>query len=171
MTTTTDSLETLPRIMLKAGTTLYHGTDCAGDFEIPDGPAWFTTDPGEAEEWAGWNVPAHGREDGERRIHTFVVERDVALLDMDTIAADIATDEWADLAEIVTGVNDEILRDEMAAGLKAKGMTGWLGHGEVLLTSPESVLRFIERTSVPGENPMRETPSTYVAPAGPGAGP
>lgn len=156
-------LDALPRIVLKAGTTLHHGTDCAGDFDIPDGPAWFTAEMADAEEWAGWNVPAHDRDDGERRVHTFVVQEDVTLLDLDRIAGDISGPEWADLAELVTGVNDEILRDEMAAGLKALGMAGWLGHSEVLLTFPERSLRFVERVPVPGENPMRPEPSTYVA--------
>lgn len=160
---TTAKLAALPRVVLKAGTTLHHGTDCAGDFEIPDGPAWFTADMAAAEEWAGWNVPAHDREDGERRIHSFVVQEDLELLDLDAIAQDIGEQEWADLAELVTGVNDEILRDEMAAGLKAGGMAGWLGHSEVLLTFPERTLRFVDRVAVPGENPMRPEPSTYVA--------
>ena len=154
-------LDDLPRTVLAKGTPLFHGTDCAGDFEIPDGPAWFADSFETAAYWAGWNFPAHDREDGERRVHVYVVAADVALLDLDAFADDVAGDGWIRLAELAAGVSEEITRDEMAAALKAKGVAGWLGHGEVMLTSPELVLSFERTTVVEGENPLRPVPSTY----------
>jgi len=42
-------------------TTLYHGTSAEEDFDIPDGPAWFSDDWGVAEEFVAWHPGSRPR--------------------------------------------------------------------------------------------------------------
>ena len=159
-------LATMPMVPLAAGTPLHHGTDCAGGFEFPDGPAWFAGTQAEAADWAGWNVPPDGREDGERRTHAYVTTADLSLVDVRRIRR--LRDGWERLCLAAAGEFDELLRDEVAAALAAKGYAGWVDGGEVMLTDPAGSLRFLGRTHVPGDNLMRPQPSTYRPARGPG---
>jgi hypothetical protein len=156
--------ETLPMRTIPAGTHLFHGTDCAGDFTVPDGPAWFADTDKEAAYWAGWNVPAHDRADGERRVHAFVTLAPVTLVDIDAAQEGVAdSDEaWDRLCAAVTGEDEYLDRDELAAAMAEKGLAGWWGEGETLLSRPDALLKFLSRRHVPGENGLRPEPSTYV---------
>jgi hypothetical protein len=153
-------LATLPTITLEAGTVLHHGTDCAGDFEIPDGPAWFAADATDAADWAGWNTPPYDRADGERRTHAFVTTQAVRVIDLAAAYSD--DDGWIALCLAATGEDEELTRSELAEALVAHGFLGWSGDGEVMLADPGKVLRFVGRTPVPGANPLRPFPSTYA---------
>jgi len=157
------TLENLPMLVIPAGTELHHGTDCAGDFEIPDGPAWFASTHEVAAEWAGWNYPAHDRADGERRTHAHVTLADLRLVDLDAVQA--VEDGWDRLCLAVAGIDDELTREELAAAFAQRGLAGWAGEEELLIVSPDKVLRFVGRIPVPGENPLRPVPSTYLPPA------
>lgn len=155
--------ETMPTRTIPAGTHLFHGTDCAGDFTVPDGPAWFAATHDEAAYWAGWNVPAHDRADGERRVHDFVTLADVTLVDLDACQDGHDGDgAWERLCAAVTGDDEYLCRDELASAMAERGMAGWCGEGEVLLALPGELLGFLSRRHVPGENDLRPEPSTYV---------
>ena len=59
----------LEMAVLRAGTPLFHGTRCAGDYGIPDGPAWFAYTRGSAAKWIDWSARLpEGRHPGERRV-------------------------------------------------------------------------------------------------------
>ena len=150
-----------PLLTLPAGRRLHHGTDCEGDFEVPDGPAWFGRTRSTAAYWAGWNVPPDGRRDGPRRTLSYVTTRDVALFDLDRAVR--TDDDWLELCLAATGIDDDVdERIVLARALAGHGFAGWIGQGEVMLTGPSGILRLVSVRPVEGANPMRPRPSTYA---------
>lgn len=119
-----------PPMTLEAGTTLYHGTDSAGDFLIPDGPAWFCLDKEKALEWTGWSEgPCKGRKKGEPRVLAVTLAKNVTLLDTTSRVVWIALCHRFDF--------DDAQNYELAHKLKEKGYAGWYGPTEVLLCRPD----------------------------------
>lgn len=119
---------------IKAGTLLYHGTDCAGDFHIPDGPAWFTWSREQAEEWAGWSecLPA-GRTKGPPRIISARLSQNVRLVDVEEL------EDWKNLC--LAFDMSEPSPGRLAQAMSDAGMDGWYESSEVMLTNPEKVLQ------------------------------
>jgi hypothetical protein len=120
----------LETTILPAGTALFHGTDCAGDFSVPDGPAWFAFTLEKATEWAGWSDQApEGRTKGERRVLSFRLAADAELPDTRDSA------DWRRLSRALCG-DDEAGVGEVADGAAAAGLPGWRGRAEVMLVDP-----------------------------------
>jgi len=129
------TLDGIPTTLLKAGTPLWHGTDCEGDFLHPDGPAWFAFSLEDAQKWSGWSqsVP-EGRAKGERRVLAFEAARDVVLLDTSERT------HWEALCEAATG-DPEGSPWGAAAALAQRGLAeGWYGRTEILLVAPSAAL-------------------------------
>jgi len=122
------------RIAIKKGTLLYHGTDCAGDFAIPDGPCWFALNQEDAVKWVGWSESLpEGRERGSWRVLITETVDDIDLIDV------ISLERWE---EVAMGVcNDpEATNYAVANGLWKNGIIGWIGDQEIMLTTPDQVL-------------------------------
>lgn len=137
-------LADLPRIVIKAGTRLYHGTDAVENFDRIDQPAWFTTGAAAAARWAGWaSYRDSGKTFGARRVLAFELIRDVELLDVRTHAL------WSELAERLTG-DPEASPWTMARELVGRA-DGWDGRTEIMLTNPSVCLRHIDTRKVPGD--------------------
>lgn len=128
----------IPLRTLPAGTALFHGTDCEGGFETPDGPAWFAFDASAAESWAGWSeaVPP-GRVKGARRLFAFETVRDLDLPDTRSEEA------WRALCVGLCG-DEEAGSRTLAQRVAAAGLSGWYGGREVMLVRPADLLRLIE---------------------------
>jgi hypothetical protein len=122
---------------LPAGTILYHGTSVPQMFDVPTGPAWFTTEPNRAKAWSIW-----GGDRGDRRILEYSVHVGVNLLDIRR------RNDWVALCE-------EWGRSEgdnygLAKELRRQGSTGWIGENqEIMLTAPEVYLRLRQSIKVP----------------------
>jgi len=63
------------RFTIWKGYELYHGTRVEEDFEIPNGPAWFSDSRSVAEEFVDWHEA-----DGPRRILTYKVTTEIPLV-------------------------------------------------------------------------------------------
>lgn len=73
----------MERLRVPKGTFLFHGTDCAGDFKIPDGPSWFAFNRTAAVEWVGWSEERpNGRQKGSGRVLVTEVSQDIDLVDL-----------------------------------------------------------------------------------------
>ena len=132
------TIDDIPTSVVKAGTKLWHGTDCGGDFQCPDGPAWFAFTFEIAQKWSGWcEGTATGRTKGARRVLAFEVKSDLTLLLVDNEA------HWYELSEIATGEADGSPWT-MAAAIANKNLAkGWVGTGisaEIMLTDPTNDL-------------------------------
>lgn len=106
---------------IPAGQMLYHGTDCAGDFLLPDGPAWFSRWYWFAATMAGWRPPPPGRSRGPRRVLKARLSRDIVLRDFG--------DSW---------FNPD--SEEIAGLADTPGIDGWYARTEVLLLDPATSL-------------------------------
>ena len=128
---------------IPAGTLLFHGTDCVGDFTIPDGPAWFAFSREKADYWSKIQstVPS-GRTKGESRVLEFVVEKDVSPFDTEHY------DDWVRMCEWFVGGSDATPH-QLANALALHGHLGWYGREEILLTSPEAWLRRLPDSPIP----------------------
>jgi hypothetical protein len=133
------TIETFPRTVLKVGTRLYHGTDASG-FDVPQGPAWFTTDLPTAQKWAGWT-----RSGQDRKVIEVEVTRDVPLLDT-TVAQN-----WFDLCLSLTG-DSEAPIGQMAHAVAGQ-CPGWWSQDptgdEVMLSSPADYVKPVGHQAVP----------------------
>lgn len=144
-------LSGLPRRTIPAGTRLYHGTQTAGRFVLPDGPAWFTTAEDSAARWIGWARAPVGRRRGASRVLVAELTEAVALLDV------VALGRWRHLA-LATAGDPEAGPGTMARVLRSAGIAGWYGRTEVLLTVPEAVLSPVEvRVHAPRAAQLRAT--------------
>jgi len=121
--------------ILPAGTKLFHGTDCAGEFDIPDGPAWFCPTREGAEGWVDWSKETpRGRKKGPGRVlGPLVVARDLIL------ANTILLEDWRSLGEELLGDPDPLTGD-LARAVVAAGLDGWAGRAEVMVSKPHEVL-------------------------------
>lgn len=144
------TLDDYPRASLPKGTMLYHGTNTAGDFEIPDGPAWFAPTFELSRQWVGWASPPSNRALGDGRIHEFEVIADIPdLIDIRVIPHDMGQG-WSEFCEAATGEYDELGPGWVASALVGK-CQGWQGREEIMLTEPQSYLRFVDRTPEGGD--------------------
>ncbi|MGY3582433.1 hypothetical protein ACVIGB_000643 [Bradyrhizobium sp. USDA 4341] len=123
-----------PTFVLPTGAQLFHGTDCAGEFLVPDGPAWFAFSRAEAARWAGWSesVPT-GRFKGDRRLFAFTTTLDLRLIDTRKI------ETWQRLCTELCG-DPEAGTGTVAQCLREAGLVGWHGRTEVLLSDPAAWL-------------------------------
>lgn len=129
---------------LGVGTKLHHGTSSEEYFEIPDGPAWFSTSRSVAVKFASWNYsgPTHS---GPLRVLTFRVKKKICGLiniqsskDMDLFTGHLEKQ----------GFDGETPR-ELAESVCHLGFNGWhiasnYGHEEsdTLLCDPAEWLDF-----------------------------
>ncbi len=142
--------KTLPTARLEAGTKLYHGTRCVGDFEAPDGPAWFAFDRDKARGWCDWaSEPPRGRTYGEPRVLCYEVAADAELLDTRTLV------NWERAGIALVGDGDPEIY-ALAAAVARSGRAGWLGGSEVLLSEPAAWLRRLAPDEA--EEPDAEAP-------------
>lgn len=140
----------LPTLTLKAGTRLFHGTRCVGEFEAPDGPAWFAFDRDKAREWCDWsNEPPKGRTHGEARVLCYEVSADVELLDTRTLRA------WQ-RAGIALVDDDDPEIYSLAAAVARSGRGGWFGRSEVMLSEPSA--RLLRLAPEETDEPEAEAP-------------
>jgi hypothetical protein len=123
-----------PAFVLPAGTQLFHGSDCAGEFLVPDGPAWFAFTFERGARWSGWSeIPPAGRIKGQRRLLAFKVAADITLIDTrrfeiwEKLCTDLSGDPEAGMGTIAQRVREE-------------GLVGWYGRHEVLLAEPATWL-------------------------------
>lgn len=115
-------------------TTLYHGTNCAGDFSLPDGPAWFCLDFDTATKWSGWSTtPPRGKTIGRRRVLACHLTQSIELLDTRSI------EDWQRLGEALAGDTDPYMWT-IARLVSEAGYNGWLGNTEVMLSRPSAHL-------------------------------
>lgn len=123
-----------PMLVLPAGTTVFHGTDSAGEFLIPDGPAWFAFDQAKAKQWAGWSqgMPA-GRTKADRRVLVLRTTADVSLLDTRKVR------DWEKLCLDLCG-DPEAGMYVVAQEVRQAGYAGWYGRTEMLLGNPAAWL-------------------------------
>ena len=122
------ALSNFPVKTLPKGTLLFHGTNTAGKFTIPDGPAWFTLDHDSAKGWVGWGGVADNRKPGQERVLICRLNHDIELLDTSN------RETWLKLAEAATG------NPESGGGWVAEALcgaaNGWRGRDEVMLCEP-----------------------------------
>ena len=132
-------LAAAPTKVLRAGTILYHGTNSAGDFQHPDGPAWFTPSLKIGLQWAGWSESLpDGRTKGDKRVLSYRVVQDVTLL---SFTAKV----WSGLGLILC--DDEEPSPWDLAHKLVGCVPGWMStesNGEVMLTTPSEVLEFVD---------------------------
>ena len=126
--------------VLRAGTRLYHGTNCAGEFLIPNGPAWFATDHDKALKWAGWTSPPKGRTLGAVRVLSFVSIRSVLLIETNERS------QWDQLSTVLLD-DPEANVWAVAHALAATGSPGWSAPGEIMLCAPSIFLRPLAATA------------------------
>jgi len=123
------------RLRISKGTILFHGTDCAGDFEIPDGPCWFAFNRSAAAQWVGWSdEPPQGRDKGAGRVLEVEITQDVDLVDMASL------DSWELAASAFCGDSEASIY-EMAEAFNQQRALGWATEREIMLTRPGEVLR------------------------------
>jgi hypothetical protein len=138
----------MKQLRLAKGTVLYHGTDCDGDFGIPDGPCWFAFDRRTAKNWVDWSQkPPAGRVKGPGRVIEVELSKDVLLLDV------VVLEDWAALAMEHCG-DIEASPYPVADSLAGKGVLGWIGEREIMLTRPENVL--IAKASYPMASVLKQ---------------
>ena len=123
------NLSRFPRIVLHAGTHIYHGTDCVGDLSQIVGPAWFAHNWNTAKRWAGWTGPIAGRQQGEKRVITYQVTSDIELFDTNL------AQNYYPLAELLCG-DPEIGLCILAARFAEFNLNGWLSSAEIMLCKP-----------------------------------
>jgi hypothetical protein len=125
---------------LKAGTTLYHGTDCRPDIKVPDGPpVWFCLSFEEAAPWAGWGSIDGG---GQRRVLVLTLTRDVEVFDTRTYA------DYKAVCSLLCDGDDDPLIMDVATKVCDGGHGGWHGKKEVMLADMTAVA-FVEKRPVP----------------------
>jgi hypothetical protein len=121
-------------LRIPKGTSLYHGTDCEGDFVIPDGPSWFTFAHDEAARWAGWSESLpQGRKRGLKRVLVTETIEDIDLVDV------VSLERWEAVATSVCG-DPEATSYAVADAFMKSGLVGWIGKHEIMLTTPALVL-------------------------------
>jgi hypothetical protein len=131
-------LSYFPKKILPAGTSLFHGTDSEGDYDMVDGPAWFAHDHDTAEEWAGWAyTPPEGRTKGDKRVLEFVTTQDVELFDIEEPST------YFELNFTING-DPEYPHMDFARTLIAKTGLGWYSFNEIMLPDPAAVLRPVQ---------------------------
>lgn len=116
---------------------MWHGTNTAGKFLIPDGPAWFAFSREAAENWVGWGGVADNRSEGPGRVHEYVTAAPVVVLDV------FALDDWRNLSERMTG--DPDCGTGILAAKGASVEAGWVGEEEIMLAAPHDVLLFVKK--------------------------
>ena len=118
-------------IILAKGKRVFHGTDCAGNFLLPDGPAWFAFDAAGARRAVHWerSLP-RGRRQGPRRVLEAVVKRDIRLID--TRQEGI----WREVCAALCKGNRDASTYEVAHAIARRRGTGWYGDTEILLVKP-----------------------------------
>lgn len=109
----------LSRVIVVAGTPLFHGTDAPEGFKVPRGPAWFCHSLDEAARWAGWGSVARG----PRRVLQVALTVDLLLLNT------IRREDWDALCVLV----DRDTTRGVAEAVKSRGWGGWVGRAEVLV--------------------------------------
>lgn len=125
----------MDRTIIPKGTLLYHGTDCAGDFAIPDGPSWFTLGREDAVQWVGWSESLpQGRNRGPGRVLVAETIDDIDLIDV------IALKRWEAVATAICD-DAEATSYAVANAFLQNGISGWLGRNEVMLTHPGQMLK------------------------------
>jgi len=132
------------------GTILYHGTNSDEEFDVPDGPAWFSTSQIVAEKFSAW----HGDElSKNRRIIKYRVRNRIpkivnieSNMDMEAIIRKI--ERWEE--EL-----NEASPTEIAETLCSAGYNGWnipnnYGHrqSDTMLCVPDNWLDLISKEKV-----------------------
>ncbi|TLX16999.1 hypothetical protein [Rhizobium sp. MHM7A] len=125
----------MDRVTIAKGTMLYHGTDSAGDFAIPDGPCWFTLRHEDAIRWVGWSESLpQGRERGLGRVLVSETIDDIDLVDV------TALKRWEAVATAVCD-DPEATSYAVANAFLKNGIVGWIGDREIMLTNPGQALK------------------------------
>jgi hypothetical protein len=106
---------------------LFHGSDRAASFVIPDGPAWFALSEDKALEWAEWGKARKPCV----RVYTCSKVFLVDLLKYDDVDATFKQ----------LRIDMDLPYRLQAGQFRKFGLAGWLGSEEVMLTFPERYLR------------------------------
>lgn len=127
----------LPIVTLPASSQLWHGSDCAGRFSVPDGPAWFALDEQTGVRWASWReTPPAGRRKGKPRLFSFLLSREVELLDVEDISV------WQEFGLTLLG-DPEASPWALAQALVGQA-DGWRTEAEIMLCCPRQHLQPLE---------------------------
>lgn len=124
---------------LSTGDVLYHGTGGEDDFDIPDGPAWFSTDRRVAESFSDWH------EGYNPRIKTYEVASPVEL---------VLFHDRVDISEFFeeNGLwdHENYGAGELAEELCKLGFDGWIipnnynPGDDILICTPFSVVKILD---------------------------
>ena len=124
-----------PRTLtLRRGKILYHGTNTQDEFDVPDGPAWFSDTESVAREFATW----HG-DSGRPRVLSFKLTHNLRLARIDDVLdfdkatrTEDAVSEYADPTELANEV--------------CRGYDGWIiptnypDGADIMICSPSGWL-------------------------------
>ncbi|MBK3779900.1 hypothetical protein G3A43_06505 [Paraburkholderia aspalathi] len=125
---------------LKAGTVLYHGTDCDDfeeEFEGLNGPAWLSS----SFDVASYFASRQGGWGGAKRIITYRLTEDVTLYEITSERAKLALADEFDLDfSGVEGMRDSVEQ----AGIPGWVVPGNFEQGDDILLVDTSVLDFIQ---------------------------
>ena len=137
-------------LTLRKGTRLYHGTSAEEDFDVPNGPAWFSDASEVADRFS------RGRPGPRQRVQVYRVARgglrlpEVAdLADLRRLVARAAGRRWRDPYEVEDFVEGMSV-DEMADAVCGHYDGWWIpdnygpGHGDILLCEPWKWLERVE---------------------------
>jgi hypothetical protein len=126
-----------PRVIVGAGSELLHGTGVEEDFEVPDGPAWFTDDEATAAMYSKWSEVERPRVLRYRVIEPVTLPLIVGNDEEDRFAA-------------ATGIDPRVDYVEFAREACRLGIAGWWSehpgkkHGaDVMLCRPEQHLQLL----------------------------
>ena len=142
---TRGSMARLVMAGLPRGTTLYHGTQAAKDFEYPDGPAWVSDSRDVAEQFVRWNrVWGQARP----RIYEYRVTRRIPRLQLIRNPDEMAA--FLHRLDGGTGDLDYATPREMAPVVCDAGYNGWHiphnyagGGSDTMLCEPEDWLELV----------------------------
>jgi hypothetical protein len=136
----------IPMAGLAKGTLLYHGTRVPEDFDYPDGPAWFSTSEGVAQQFISWHEVGGDR---RPRIYTYRVTRRIPRLPLIE-----GSHTWSRFLDTLPGGADEIQWQgprDMAQIVCDEGYSGWHiahnypdGGSDTMLCDPEDWLELVE---------------------------
>lgn len=136
------SMARVSKARLKKGTTLYHGTQAVEDFEIPDGPAWFSDGEDVSREFVTWNEAG-----GRPRILVYEVTTSITGLVLINNAQDMKQ-----LVRELFGEDDDGYCgiQELAEAVCDAGYNGWHtpwnypSGSDTMLCDPERWVTFVE---------------------------
>lgn len=133
--------------IIEVGTELYHGTQSPEEFDIPNGPAWFSESQYVAEDFVKWNEWPD--EKMRPRILTFNVIAPIELVSFD---GEDAIEQFKEHH----GVESGGIRD-LADAVCEAGFNGWIvphnypSGADIMVCEPEGYVEFIDEEEYEGD--------------------